>query len=173
MEIMVPEKVLFETNVYTVENDLKAKTGRVRITEERIVFEGSEEVKIIHIPTIKNLKIQKDNKVGYLISGAVLFFTSLALLSFAPRIDSFISALVFFVLPIGILGVSSLLVYWWKLTKSYFLSLVVEYGKEIKIRSKNFSDLLEIANAIELVRIGAVKKLTQKKNSELRISGYQ
>jgi len=112
MEIVVPEKVLFETDVYTVENDLKAKKGRVRITEERILFESSEEVKITHISAIKNLKIRKDNKVGYLLSGMILLAASSLLLSFVPRIDSFLSAMIFFVLPVAMLGISLLLIYW-------------------------------------------------------------
>lgn len=172
MEIVVPEKVLFETDVYTVENDLKAKKGRVRITEERILFESSEEVKITHISAIKNLKIRKDNKVGYLLSGMILLAASSLLLSFVPRIDSFLSAMIFFVLPVAMLGISLLLIYWWKLTRSYFLVITVDHGGEFRIRSKRFEDLLEIANAVELVRIGAVKKLTQKKNGETKTLSY-
>jgi len=48
----------------------------------------------------------------------------------------------------------------------------VDHGGEFRIRSKRFEDLLEIANAVELVRIGAVKKLTQKKNGETKTLSY-
>ncbi len=34
MELTVPEKFLYETNVYTVENDLRAKARKIRITED-------------------------------------------------------------------------------------------------------------------------------------------
>jgi hypothetical protein len=102
----------------------------------------------------------------------ILLAASSLLLSFVPRIDSFLSAMIFFVLPVAMLGISFLLIYWWKLTRSYFLAITVDYGREFRIRSKSFEDLLEIANAVELVRIGAVKKLTQKKNGEAKTLSY-
>ncbi|MEM1578102.1 MAG: hypothetical protein QXN34_01990 [Archaeoglobaceae archaeon] len=81
------------------------------------------------------------------------------------------SAVLFFILPTVMLAISILLIYWWKLTKSFLLSLLMEFGKEVEIRSMNFENLLEIANAIELVRIGAVKRL-QRKNGETKTLSY-
>ncbi|MFN3384804.1 MAG: hypothetical protein ACK401_07925 [Archaeoglobaceae archaeon] len=172
MEIAIPEKVLFETNVYTVENDLKAKKGRVRITENRVLFESVEEVKIAYISGIKTLKIKRDEKMGFLIAGTIFLFASLALFSSLPRIDSFLSAVFFFILPTVMLTISFLLIYWWKLTRSYLLSLFMEFGKEVEIRSQKFDDLLEIANAIELVKMGAVKRLPLRKNGESKALSY-
>lgn len=172
MGLTVPEKVLFETDVYTVENDLKARKGKVRITEDRFLFESDDEVEVAYISSVKTLKIKRDEKVGFLIAGTIFLFASVTLFSFLPRIDSFLSAVLFFILPTAMLTVSLLLIYWWKLTKSYLLSLFMDFGKEVEIRSKNFDDLLEIANAVELVRMGAVKKLTQRKNGESKVLGY-
>lgn len=171
MELAVPEKVLFETNVYTVENDLRAKTGKVKITEDRILFESKEDVKIIHISGIKTIKIRKEERWGFLIAGSVFLLTSSILYSFALGIDSFISAILFFVIPTSMLSIGLLLVYWWRLTRSNVLILSMDFGKEVEIRSKNFSDLVEIANAIELVRIGAVRKLPRK-FEESKTSSY-
>ncbi|MEM0203239.1 MAG: hypothetical protein QXO16_04565 [Archaeoglobaceae archaeon] len=172
MEITIPEKVLFETNVYTVENDLKAKKGRVRITEDRVLFESADELKIAPISAVRTIRIKRDEKLGFLIAGMIFAFASLVLFSFLPHIDSFLSAVLFFILPTVMLTTSTLLIYWWKLTRSFLLSLLMEYGREVEIRSKNFDDLLEIANAIELVRIGAVRKLTQRKNGESKTLSY-
>lgn len=172
MEIAIPEKILFETDVYTVENNLEARKGKVRITEDRLLFESADEVKIAYISSIKTLKIKKDEKMGFLIAGLIFLFASIALFSFLPRIDSFLSAVLFFILPTVMLVVSFLLIYWWNLTKSYLLSLFMEFGKEVEIRSKNFDNLLEIANAIELVKMGAVRRLTQRKNEESKTLNY-
>lgn len=172
MEITTPEKVLFETNVYTVENDLKARKGRVRITEDRVLFESVDEVKIAYVSAIKTIRVKRDEKIGFLMAGTIFALASLVLFSFLPRIDSFFSAILFFILPTVMLTISTLLIYWWKLTRSFLLSLFMDYGKEVEIRSKNFDDLLEIANAIELVRIGAVRKLTQRKNGESKTLSY-
>lgn len=162
MELAIPDRILYETNVYTVENDLKAKTGRVRITEDRVLFESKEDIKIAYISAIKTIKIRKESKMGFLIAGLTFVLTSAFLYSFAFGIDSFISAILFFVLPTLMLAVGLLLVYWWKLTKSNVLVLSMDFGKDVEIRSNNFSELVEIANAIELVRIGAVRKLPKK-----------
>ncbi|MEM4565410.1 MAG: hypothetical protein QXD49_02280 [Archaeoglobaceae archaeon] len=98
MEITIPEKVLFETNVYTVENDLKARRGKVRITEDRILFESVEELKIAPISAIRTIRIKRDEKLGFLIAGTIFGFASLILFSFLPHIDSFLSAVLFFYL---------------------------------------------------------------------------
>ncbi|MDK2875785.1 MAG: hypothetical protein PWQ22_195 [Archaeoglobaceae archaeon] len=171
MELAVPEKVLFETNVYTIENDLKAKTGKVKITEDRILFESTDDVKIVYISGIKTIKIRKEERWGFLIAGLIFLLTSSILYSFAFGIDSFISAILFFVLPTLMLAVGILFVYWWRLTRSNVLTLVMDFGKEVGIRSKNFGELVEIANAIELVRMGAVRKLPRK-FEESKTSNY-
>ncbi|MEM0215357.1 MAG: hypothetical protein QXU17_02910 [Archaeoglobaceae archaeon] len=162
MELAIPDRILYETNVYTIENDFKAKTGRVRITEDRVLFESKEDIKIAYISAIKTIKIRKESKLGFLIAGVIFVLTSALLYSFAFGIDSFISAILFFVLPTLMLAVGLLLIYWWKLTKSNVLILSMDFGKDVEIRSNNFSELVEIANAIELVRIGAVRKLPKK-----------
>lgn len=162
MGIEVPEKVLFESDVYTVESDLKAKTGKVRITEDRILFESEDDIKIIYISGIRTLKIRKEERWGFLIAGAIFLIASIFLYSFAPRIESFLSAILFFVIPTTMLAIALLLVYWWRLTRSNVLILSMDFGKDIGIRSSNFKDLVEIANAIELVRIGAVRRLPKK-----------
>jgi len=162
MEVAVPERVLFETNVYTVENDLKAKTGKVRITEDRVLFESENDIKIMYISAIKTIRIRKEEKIGFLLSGILFILTSVPLYSFAPRIDSFASAILFFILPTLMLALGLLLVYWWSLTRSNLLILSMDFGKDVGIRSKNIADLIEIANAIELVRMGAVRKLPKK-----------
>ncbi|MDI9609946.1 MAG: hypothetical protein QXQ38_02145 [Archaeoglobaceae archaeon] len=158
----VPEKVLFETNVYTIENDLKAKAGKVRITEDRILFESKDDVKIVYISSVRTIKIRKEERWGFLIAGAIFLIASVILYSFAFGIDSFFSAILFFVAPTTMLGISLILVYWWWLTRSNVLILSMDFGKDIGIRSSNFKDLVEIANAIELVRIGAVRRLPKK-----------
>lgn len=162
MELSIPEKVLFEANVYTIDNNLKAKSGKVRITEDRILFESNDDIKIIYISGIKTIKIRKEEKWGFLIAGVAFLMNSAVLYSFAFQIDSFISAIIFFVIPTLLLALGLLLVYWWNLTRSNVLSLSMEFGKDIGIRSNNFSELVEIANAIELVRIGAVRRLSKK-----------
>jgi len=76
MELAVPEKVLYETNVYTVENDLKAKTGKVRITEDRFLFESEDDIKIVCISSIKTIKIKREENLGFLLSGTLFILTS-------------------------------------------------------------------------------------------------
>lgn len=171
MELAIPEKVLFETNVYTVENDLRAKTGKVKITEDRILFESEEDVKIVYISGIKAIKICREEKWGFFIAGLTFLIASAILYSFAPGINSFISAFLFFIVPTSMLGIGLLLIYWWSLTRSNVLNLSMDFGKEVKIRSKSFDDLIEIANAIELVRMGAVRKLPRK-FEESKTSSY-
>ncbi|MCS7129965.1 MAG: hypothetical protein NZ872_00935 [Archaeoglobaceae archaeon] len=162
MELEIPEKILFETNVYTIENDLKAITGKVRITEDRILFESKNDIKIVYIPGVRTIRIHKEEHWGFLTAGAIFLMTSTTLYSLALGINSFFSAIIFFVIPTAMLGIGLLLVYWWWLTRSNVLILSMDFGKDVRIRSSNLKDLIEIANAIELVRIGAVKRLPKK-----------
>lgn len=162
MELTIPERVLFETKVYTIDNDLKAKTGKVRITEDRVLFESKDDIKIVYISAIKTIKIRREEQLGFLIGGIIFVLTSAFLYLFAPKIDSFISAILFFVLPTLMLAIGLLMTYWWNITRSNVLILSMDFVKDVEIRSKSFKDLVEIANAIELVRIGAVRKLSKK-----------
>lgn len=76
--------------------------------------------------------------------------------------SSFFSALMFFVAPTASLFISLLLLYWWFVTRSYLLDMHTNFGKKFRIRSKSKEDLYEIANAVELVKMGAVRMLQKK-----------
>jgi len=167
MEIVTPEKILFESKVYVIDDDLRVKTGNVKITESKVMFLGTGSFKLVNIPSIKMIEIRKENRWGFLSAGSIFFITSLVIYAFGIEfgVQTFLSALLYFVLPTLFLLVSLLLIYWWFITRSYLLEMFTDFGRRFKIRSKNKDDLFEIANAVELVKIGAVRELQKRERS--------
>ena len=167
MEITIPERTLFETEVYEVDDDLRVKRGQVRITESRIMFEGSGNAKLVYISGIQMLEIKREERWGYLMAGGIFLVSAVVMYMFGVEfgIRSFLSAMFFFILPTVFLLISLLLLYWWFVTRSYLLELVTNFGKKVRIRSRNREDLVEIANAVELVKMGAVRMLQRRDKS--------
>ncbi len=164
MELTTPERVLFETEVYEIDDDLKVKRGNVKITESRIMFRSNGNAKLLYISGIQMVEIKKENKWGFFGGGLILLVSSaiMYILGLEFGVGSFASALMFFVLPTALLFVSLLLLYWWFVTRSYLLDMHTNFGRKFRIRSKNKEDLYEIANAVELVKMGAVRMLQRK-----------
>ncbi|MBE8539974.1 hypothetical protein [Geoglobus acetivorans] len=164
MEVELPEKVLFETEIYEIDDDLRIKRGKIRITESRLIVDGNEDLKILYLSGVKMIQLKKENRWGHLISGLVFLVSSIILysLGYIYGIGSFGSAIAFIVSPAAFLFTSFLMLYWWKVTRSYRLSIFTDFGKEVKIRSREHDGLVKIANAIELVRLGAVRRLQRK-----------
>uniref|UniRef100_A0A7C3ZN26 Uncharacterized protein n=1 Tax=Archaeoglobus fulgidus TaxID=2234 RepID=A0A7C3ZN26_ARCFL len=166
MDIMIPEKVLFETEVYEIDDDLKVKKGDVKITESRIMFRSNGNAKLLYISGIQMVEIKKENRWGFLLSGSILLVSSavMYLLGIEFGVGTFLSALMFFVIPTAFLLISLLLLYWWFVTRSYLLDMHTNFGKRLRIRSKSREDLYEIANAVELVKMGAVRMLQRRES---------
>lgn len=130
------------------------------------MFEGNGNSKLVYISGIQ-LEIKKEERWGYMIAGGI-FLVSAAImytLGFELGINTFSSAIFFFILPSLFLLISSLLLYWWFVTRSYLLEMFTNFGKKVRIRSKNREDLIEIANAVELVKMGAVRLLQRRNKS--------
>jgi len=167
MELTTPERVLFETEVYEIDDDLKVKKGNVKITESRIMFRSNGNAKLLYISGIQMVEIKKENRWGFLIAGTILLLSStiMYLLGLEFGVRSFVSALTFFVMPTAFLFISLLLLYWWFVTRSYLLDMHTNFGRKFRIRSKSKEDLYEIANAVELVKMGAVRMLQRKEKA--------
>ncbi|MBO8180619.1 MAG: hypothetical protein H0Z19_09130 [Archaeoglobus sp.] len=167
MELTTPERILFETEVYEVDDDLKVKKGNVKITESRIMFRSNGNAKLLYISGIQMVEIKKENRWGFLIGGMILLVSSaiMYLLGLEFGVGSFSSALMFFVIPTAFLFISLLLLYWWFVTRSYLLDMHTNFGRKLRIRSKSKEDLYEIANAVELVKMGAVRMLQRKEKA--------
>lgn len=163
----MPEKILFESEVYEIDDDLRVKKGNVKITESKVIFLGTGNFKLVEIPSIQMLEIKKENRWGFLSAGSIFFIASLLMyvLGIEFGIQTFLSALLYFILPTLFLLVSLLLIYWWFITRSYLLEMFTDFGRKLRIRSKNKEDLFEIANAVELVKIGAVRMLQRRERS--------
>ncbi|MEM2071065.1 MAG: hypothetical protein QXE86_06695, partial [Archaeoglobaceae archaeon] len=103
-------------------------------------------------------------KIGYVISGAIFLLASVVSFIFGilAGIATFTSALVYLILPIVFTFLSVLLIYWWYMTRSWLLILTTAFERDLKIRGKSLEDLTKIANAIELVKMGAVRRLQRK-----------
>ncbi|AAB89990.1 MULTISPECIES: hypothetical protein [Archaeoglobus] len=164
MELTTPERVLFETEVYEIDDDLKVKRGNVKITESRIMFRSNGNAKLLYISGIQMVEIKKENRWGFFAGGLIFLVSSaiMYLLGLEFGVGSFTSALMLFVLPTAFLFVSLLLLYWWFVTRSYLLDMHTNFGRKLRIRSKSKEDLYEIANAVELVKMGAVRMLQRK-----------
>ena len=162
--IEIPEKTLFEAEVFEIDDDLRIKRGTVRITESRMIFDSQKGFRLVHVQDIRMVNIVKDEKWGFLIGGSAMLTTSLVAFVYgaAHGFSSFASAVFFFVLPSAMLLAAMLLIYWWYMTRSWILVVTTEFGKDIKIRCTNVADLFEIAKAIELVKMGAVRKLLRR-----------
>lgn len=167
MELSTPEKILFEADVYEIDDDLRIKKGTVRITENRLLFKNDENAKLLYISGVQMIEIKKENKWGFLVGGGIFLLSSamMYLTGVEFGIKNFISAFLYFVAPTFFLFISLLLLYWWFVTRSYLLELVTEFGKKVRIRSKEKNNLVEIANAIELIKIGAVRMLQRRERS--------
>ncbi|MET1124828.1 MAG: hypothetical protein ABWW66_06150 [Archaeoglobaceae archaeon] len=162
--IDVPERVLYEAEVYEIDDDLRVKKGIVKITESRMIFNSDEGMRLLMLDDVRMLKLVKDEKLGYLISAASMLATAIFAFAFGflHGIDNYSSALAFFVAPLGLTLTSAFLFYWWLNTRSWVLSFVTDYGKEVRIRCPDVGELLEIANAVELIKFGAVRKLQKR-----------
>ncbi len=162
--IEIPERPLFEAEVFEIDDDLRIKRGTVRITESRMIFNSETGFRLIHVQDIRMVKIVKDEKWGFLIAGSAMLLSSVIAYLYAilHGVRDFASAVAFLILPSAMLLSSLLLLYWWFMTRSWILVATTEFGKDIKIRCTNVSDLFEIANAIELVKMGAVRKLLRR-----------
>lgn len=160
----MPERVLFETEIYEIDDDMRVKQGKVQITEGRLIVNGNNELKILYLSCVKMVQLKKESRWGHLLAGAVFLVSAVILYGLAQfyGIESFVAAITFIVIPITFLLTGLVLLYWWFVTRSYRLSIFTDFGREIRIRSKENHGLIEIANAIELVRLGAVRKLHKK-----------
>ncbi len=167
MELSIPERILFETDVFEVDDDLRVKSGKVRITESRVIFNGHEEAKIIHISDVRMMRIKREEKWGHATAGIIFLISSaiLYLLGFVYGVADFTSAVLYFVVPTALLLSALILIYWWWITRSWLLTISMDFGKDVRVRSKDKEELLEIANAIELVKMGAVRRLQQRERS--------
>lgn len=76
MELTIPERVLFETEVYEIDDDLKVKKGNVKITESRIMFRSDGDAKLLYISGIQMIEIKKENRWGFFVAGAILLANS-------------------------------------------------------------------------------------------------
>ena len=164
MELTIPERVLFETEVYEIDDNLKVKKGNVKITESRVMFRSDGDAKLLYISGIQMIEIKKENRWGFFVAGAILLANSAVMyfLGLEFGASNFFSALMFFVAPTASLFISLLLLYWWFVTRSYLLDMHTNFGRKFRIRSKSKEDLYEIANAVELVKMGAVRMLQKK-----------
>lgn len=169
MEVDVPERVFFETEVYEIDDDLRVKKGKIRITEGRLIINGRDEMKILYLSGVRMVQIKRESRWGYMLAGLIFLLSSLILYSLAILygVKSFVSAMVLFVMPTTFFLIASIMIYWWNVTRSYRLSISTDFDKELVIRSKNHEELVEIANAIELVKLGAVRKLHKKETRSL------
>ncbi|WP_202319852.1 hypothetical protein [Archaeoglobus neptunius] len=168
MELTTPERVLFETEVYEIDDDLKVKKGNVKITESRVLFKSNGNSKLVYISGIQMLEIKKEERWGFLVAGGILGVSAaiMYLFGFEYGIKNFLAALFFFIMPTTFVLISMLLLYWWFVTRSYLLDMFTDFGRRLRIRSKNRDDLYEIANAVELVKMGAVRRLQRKERLE-------
>ncbi len=164
MEVSIPEKVLFETEIYEIDDNLKVKNGQVKVTENRIIVKSNGNLKLLYVSGVKMLEIKKEERWGHLLAGAIFLASSGIMYLFGVEygIKSFSSALFFFILPTVFLSLALMLLYWWFVTRSYLLEMSTEFGGRVKIRSKCREDLVEIANAVELVKMGAVRRLQMR-----------
>ncbi len=162
--IDIPEKVLYEAEVYEIDDGLQVKRGVVKITEDRMIFESRGSLSVVHLDDIKMLKVEKSEKIGYVVSGAIFLLASAVSFVFGilAGIGTFTSALVYLILPIVFTFLSIMLIYWWYMTRSWLLVLTTAFERDLKIRGKSLEDLTKIANAIELVKMGAVRRLQRK-----------
>lgn len=64
MELTTPERTLFETEVYEID-DLRIKKGKPEITEKRILFRSDGNAKLVYISGIQMWKIKKENRWGF------------------------------------------------------------------------------------------------------------
>lgn len=167
MELTTPERVLFETEVYEIDDDLKIKKGNVRITETRVMFRSNGNLKLLYISGIQMIEIKKENRWGFLAAGSIFLISSaiMYILGIQFGLSSFVNAQLFLVMPSAFLLISLLLLYWWFATRSYRLDLYTDFGKMVRIRSYKHDDLVEIAKAIELVRMGALRMLQRKEKT--------
>lgn len=109
-------------------------------------------------------EIKKEYRWGFLAAGTIFLLCTaiMYLLGLWYGITNFMSAMLFFIIPTSFLLISVLLLYWWFVTRSYYLDLFTDFGRKLRIRSKNKEDLIEIVNAVELVKMGAVRMLQRK-----------
>ncbi len=161
MEISIPEKVLFETEIYEIDDNLKVREGKVKITENRVLIKSNGNFKLLYVSGVQMLEIKKEERWGHLLAGIIFLVSSAIMYLFGVEcgIRTFPSAFFFFILPTFFLSLALILTYWWFVTRSYLLEMSTNYGRKVKIRSKCREDLMEIANALELVKMGAVRRL--------------
>ncbi len=161
MEITIPEKVLFETEIYEIDDNLRVKEGKVKITENRVLVRSNGNLKLLYISGVQMLEIRKGERWGHFLAGCIFLVSSVIMYLFGVEygIRTFTSALFFFIFPTIFLSLALILIYWWFVTRSYLLEISTDFGRKVKIRSKCREDLIEIANALELVKMGAVRRL--------------
>ncbi|RLI78543.1 hypothetical protein DRP05_06835 [Archaeoglobales archaeon] len=160
MTLLIPEKIIFETEVVEVDN-LKTKSGKISVTERRLVINSDNELHIVDVNGIKAVSMIRDAKWGFFVAGLIFVISAIQLFIVGAYInqvyDFLTTLLVTLAIPIIFVVSGIMLILSWLLGRGFVLVVTTDFNKNFVIVNKDKQPLEKILNAIEFVRIGEIR----------------